>query len=110
MIFNTKNLKRLRKTKGYSQEEIADLLHISQSTYARLESGKSITWCTYLKKLSEIFQVNPIVFLNLSPNANLQKIQFLEETLKEKDEIIVVLENRIINLESSLKIFKNLSK
>ena len=32
-------IKALRKEKGLSQEQVADYLHISQSTYARIENG-----------------------------------------------------------------------
>lgn len=34
-------LKQLRKSKSMSQEQVADYLHLSQSAYARMESGES---------------------------------------------------------------------
>jgi len=37
-------IKRLRKSKGFSQEEMAEKLHISQSAYARIETGESHSW------------------------------------------------------------------
>lgn len=36
-----KKLKELRKQKGLTQEQTADYLFISQSAYARMESGES---------------------------------------------------------------------
>lgn len=36
-----KKLKQLREQKNYTQEEIADLLNMSQSAYARMENGKT---------------------------------------------------------------------
>ena len=59
----SEKIKRLRKAKGLSQEEVADKLHISQSAYARMETGESQSWSTHLQKLSEIFDVNPENFL-----------------------------------------------
>jgi len=32
-------IKYLRKEKGLSQEQVAEYLHVSQSTYARIENG-----------------------------------------------------------------------
>lgn len=34
-------IKKFRKSKGLSQEIVAEKLHISQSAYARIESGES---------------------------------------------------------------------
>jgi len=36
-----KKIRILRKQKGLSQEQVAEHLHISQSAYARMESGNS---------------------------------------------------------------------
>ena len=52
-------IKRLRKEKGLSQEQVADYLHVSQSTYARIESGESCTWASYLEPISELFEIQP---------------------------------------------------
>src|SRR5690606_3596701 len=61
-IIVSEKIKRLRKAKGLSQEEMADKLHISQSAYARIETGESQSWATHLEKLSEIFEVRPESF------------------------------------------------
>ena len=52
-------IRNLRKAKGYSQEEVAERLSISQSAYARIERGESHSWAAHLEKLSEIFEVKP---------------------------------------------------
>lgn len=52
-------LKRLRKQKGLTQEQMADLLSISQSTYARIENGESQSWAGYIKKICKIFEILP---------------------------------------------------
>jgi transcriptional regulator with XRE-family HTH domain len=48
-------IKRLRKSNGFSQEEIAEKLNISQSAYARMENGDSDSWSTRLEKICKIF-------------------------------------------------------
>ncbi|SNR70310.1 helix-turn-helix transcriptional regulator [Flavobacterium sp. ov086] len=52
-------LKQWRKAKNMSQEEVADCLHISQSTYARMERGESTSWATYFNKICKVFEINP---------------------------------------------------
>lgn len=41
-------IKNLRKSRNLSQEEVAEFLHVSQSTYARIESGASNSWAGYI--------------------------------------------------------------
>lgn len=53
------NLKMLRKSKNMSQEEVADYLKISQSTYARMERGESTSWAIHFNKICEVFKVTP---------------------------------------------------
>ncbi|WP_264531480.1 helix-turn-helix transcriptional regulator [Flavobacterium sp. N502540] len=52
-------LKILRKNKRMSQEEVADFLHISQSAYARMESGESSSWANHILRICEIFEIIP---------------------------------------------------
>jgi len=56
-------LKRLRQISGFTQEEIAEKMKISQATYARLESGHIKSWTKYLEELCEIFQKEPFFFI-----------------------------------------------
>lgn len=86
-MFHTQQLKRLRKSKGLTQEEIADKLCISQSAYARLENGTCKTWGVYLKDLCELFNVSPVAFINdnsLKDNDTL-KGELLEKEIEIKN-------------------------
>lgn len=53
------NLKKLRKAKSMSQEEVADHLKISQSAYARMERGESTSWATHFNKICQVFEISP---------------------------------------------------
>ena len=101
-MFNISQLKQLRKSKGLTQEEVADKLCISQSAYARLESGKCKTWGVYLSKLCEIFNVNPVVFISDTP----RDIETLSKELHKKDIVIQSLKNRVSNLEIMVSILE----
>ena len=52
-------LKQLRKRKSMSQEQVADYLHLSQSAYARMESGESHSWANHIDRICELFEITP---------------------------------------------------
>lgn len=54
-----KKLKTLRKQKGWSQEEVAHKLHISQSAYGRIEQGESNSWASYIEPICKIYEIQP---------------------------------------------------
>ncbi len=113
-------IKVLRKQKGLSQEEVADHLHISQSTYARIENGERGSWANYIVPISNLFGVQPEELLK-QDNIHIETIETngavynmgtvnqlseklitqYEERLKEKDKLIALLEKTIQDLKSS---------
>lgn len=56
-------LKRLRYEKGYTQEEIAMKLGISQATYSRLESGQSKLDVEMMYKIVKVYGLDFKEFL-----------------------------------------------
>ncbi|MDQ1803091.1 helix-turn-helix transcriptional regulator [Chryseobacterium sp. CKR4-1] len=50
-------LTRLRQRKGYSQQEVADLLHISQPAYHKWETDTSKPGLESVVKLCEIYDI-----------------------------------------------------
>lgn len=109
-----KKLQTLRKERGFSQEQIADKLHISQSAYARIESGESHSWANHIQKICETYEITPeelvsnesIVINHNQQGGNSTNaiiinqlseklIQQYEERIKEKDEIIKDLKKRL---------------
>lgn len=52
-------LKKLRKDKGMTQEEVAKLLNIKRSTYGEYERGKILPPIEKVKHLSEILDTDP---------------------------------------------------
>lgn len=118
-------IKRLRKAKGLSQETVAEQLHISQSAYARIESGESNSWANHLEKMSEIFDVKPESFItdeanNLEQENTEQKggmaFQFVgtintinslsEKLIDQYEERITELKNQVKDLKNELKKLK----
>lgn len=117
LIMNKKigdKLKKLRYERSFSQEQVADYLNISQSSYARMENGETHTWPIHLEKICKIFEITPEEFIindevvigNIGTNNGvgyaaivnqlLEKlIEQYETRIKEKDEIIASLKKDI---------------
>ena len=109
-----KKIKKLRKEKGLSQEQVADYLHVSQSTYARIENGESHSWASYIEPISKLFEIQPEELLKQDTihiktiknngavnnfgtvNQLSEKIIALYEAqLKEKDTVIALLQEQL---------------
>ena len=118
-------IKNLRKAKGYSQEEVAERLSISQSAYARIERGESHSWAAHLEKLSEIFEVKPEELLSDDSNnfnnqeqkggmafqfvGTINTINSLSEKLIEQYEMrIAELKEEVTSLKEEIKLLKSL--
>lgn len=107
-MLNIEQLKKLRKSRGLTQEEVAELLCISQSAYARLENGTNNNGLFYLEKLCETFQISPLELLHLKINN--KEIEIYKKKLIDKENVINFLNNRIHNLENTIKLFEKLTR
>ena len=105
-------IKRLRHEKGFSQPQMAELLHMEKSVYARLETGKTYSWAKYLEELLVIFEITPDKFFEgigtnvvinnencpYGGNANIENMyienrEVYERLIASKDEQIALLKN-----------------
>lgn len=112
-------LKKAREEKKFSQQEIANLLDISQKTLSNIESDKSNPTIKQLSKLSEIYELDILELLShqgITFNQHNQEgenngivqnyhypeklIEQYEERIKEKDELIKMLKTEIDQLRS----------
>lgn len=58
MTIFTERLKELRKEKGYTQEQMANILEIGQSAYAKWENDRTEPSFENLIKLADFFDVS----------------------------------------------------
>jgi transcriptional regulator with XRE-family HTH domain len=54
-----KNLRLIRKSKGFTQENLANDMGIEISQISRIERGIINTSITTVKKISEVLKINP---------------------------------------------------
>ena len=113
-------IKNLRKSRNLSQEEVAEFLHVSQSTYARIESGASNSWAGYyILPICEFFGIQPEELLktdHIVINNNNTSCQYsggyvvnqlsdklieqYEKRLAEKDRLIAYLQKELEELKT----------
>ncbi len=66
-----RNVKKLRTSKGLTQEQLAEALEVQRNFITSIEIGKTFVSCEILVKLSNFFNVEPAFFF---------KSTFIEET------------------------------
>jgi transcriptional regulator with XRE-family HTH domain len=59
-----KNLRRMRRAKGLSQEELADLASVNRNYIGMLEREENAATVDMLEKLAEVLEIDPVEFLN----------------------------------------------
>lgn len=57
-------LKEVRKQAGYTQEQIAKMLEVTQSAVSQWESGKKMPLGKYRLKLERLFHTKDITYLD----------------------------------------------
>ena len=121
MTFGTK-LRKFREQNRFSQQEVADLIDVSQNTYSRWESDQSTFKIEYLPKLANVFKIDPIELIpkgttvkienNSNPKMDNQGVDFeikmdarelYKELLESKNELIQILREENMRLEAQLK-------
>jgi len=86
----SENLKNLRKSKGLSQEELAERLHVVRQTVSKWEKSLSVPDADLLIRIAEIFETSVSTLLGdtmeLPEDKNIiaQKLEQLNSLLAEK--------------------------
>ena len=71
-----------REQHGYSQEYMADMLHVVQSTYAAIESGKTALTVDRLLQITELLEMNLCdVIQQCMQSTNKQRAKFNQPLL-----------------------------
>ncbi|MBO9125484.1 MULTISPECIES: XRE family transcriptional regulator [unclassified Rhizobium] len=68
-------LKEIRKSKGMTQQQVADALGLHLTNYNKLETGATEMTLTRLEQLSQILHVAPTEFISLHSNTRTVQIK-----------------------------------
>ncbi len=93
-------IKKIRLSKGYTQEELSEMIEVSQRTLSGIERGVNFLTAETLDKIVKVF--------NISVN-DLFMVDHLKESrdlVKELQEIIDRLENNPTKLQEVYKVVK----
>lgn len=92
----------MREEKGYTQQEVADAIHISQNTLSNIETGKTKVDVTLLYKFAEFYKKEPYELLNnngLTMNFN-EKVEngyinYIQTLNADNKELIAALKEQL---------------
>lgn len=103
----TEQIKRIRKEKGLSQQEVADKLSMNRVQYNRIETGKSDPTMNILQRIANVLDINVVEFFEAKNNNTevhtvneplLQKVRLLEELDElQKNSICNMIDTAIAN-------------
>jgi transcriptional regulator with XRE-family HTH domain len=93
-------IKAIRLSKGLTQDVIAEKLGMTQSNYARIESGKAQITVDKLNQLSELFEMSVSSILNYEGSTDIEKDSHYYLL------IIAKLEKKVLLLEKKVKDFE----
>lgn len=91
-IFCGQDLRKFRDEQCLSQEYIANLLEINQSTYQRIETGKIKLSVDLITKLTAIFN-NPLQLFPETDTSN--EVELLKKIIIQQEKRIEELEGKV---------------
>lgn len=100
-------IKKIRKEKGLSQQDVADKLSMNRVQYNRIETGKSDPRMNILQRIANVLDINVVEFFEAKNNDTevhtvneplLQKVRLLEELDEvQKNSICNMIDTVIAN-------------
>ena len=84
-------IRKVRKDKGYSQQEVADKLAISRVQYSRIETGKSDPTMGFLQRIADALEIEMIQFFD-AKNGD-KEVYAMNEPLLHKVRLLDELED-----------------
>lgn len=133
-MHENKIMRLLRESNGYSQEYVGSILGIEQNTYSKLESGQIRLSVDRVRKLAELYSIDPEIFFSKdstvihlnkgngshSNSGTIENYQnappenYYMKLLDEKERLIITLQQEVKDLrkekEQLLKLLKKVSK
>lgn len=91
-----KKIQSLRKARGWTQNDLAEKLFVSDKTISRWESGLGYPEITQLPQIAELFDVSVDYLLSEETKSKQENIQSSNETNKNKKLLKTVSYNKII--------------
>ncbi len=94
-----KKIQIIRKSKGLTQEKLAELINIETPSLSYLETGKYSPSIETLEKLSVVLEVQPWEFYYFNEISDNEMKAEIKKALDEKPELIKLLYNFYKSIE-----------
>ncbi len=102
-----KNIRLLRQKKGWSQGEVAKQLNISIPAFSKIETGITDINVSRLEQIANLFQVSTVDLISKEGehhhSENMAEIYRLKEKLALKEDEIIKLQKKVIELYEELR-------
>ena len=86
------NIKTIRKNKGYSQEELAERIHVTRQTISKWENGQSVPDADILKAMSEVLGVSVSELIDGDAEKIIANEAIIDQLARTNEQLI--LQNR----------------
>ncbi|MBX3164304.1 MAG: helix-turn-helix transcriptional regulator [Bacteroidetes bacterium] len=99
------NIRYYRNLKGWSQEEMADKINVSLPTYSRIERNINGVPFKRIVQLAKVLGISPseLVTVGKTKNDFANEIDRLKNIISEKDQEIMKLQQKVIELMEKKK-------
>ncbi len=119
--YNNNNIRELREINNWSQEYVAERMHMTKNGYAKIERGESSINMERLKQLADIFEIDVVKLMEsdnkgviclIGDNSNSKnsncystpdnEIEKLNLVIEHKEELLAQAREQIIQLKDFL--------
>ncbi|MCW3161577.1 helix-turn-helix domain-containing protein [Chryseobacterium oryctis] len=97
-----KRIRKYRENKGFSQEELAEKLHISRSTYQRIENGETNSWVNHIENICSSLEVSMDEILKPEEGS----VQINSDNEQTNDRSSGIIQNQTNNYNTSEKLIE----
>jgi len=101
-----KRIRTYREERGFSQEELAEKLHISRSTYQRIENGETNSWINHIENICTSLNVELDDILK--PEEGFVQVNNNNDSTNDNGS--GVIQNQTINYHNSDKLLESLQE
>lgn len=102
-----KNIRLLRQKNSWSQGEVAKRLQISIPAFSKIETGITDVNISRLDQIARLFDVSILQIMvdesDINALGNLTEISALKEKLNDREEEIIKLQKKVIDLYEELR-------
>ncbi len=83
------NIKTIRKNKGYSQEELAEKIHVTRQTISKWENGQSVPTADLLKAMAEILGVSVSELMDGDAEKIIENEVIIDQLARINEQLII---------------------